>query len=94
MAYNIDTDWDYTTVDAAPVTLGNTTYQVRVQRFNNGNEEVHLTGPRGAEYFLRGYMGEDTGKRQVISWKSGQPLRVKGNEVKVIYIAGIIEVAV
>lgn len=93
MTHTTDTDWDYTMIDAEPVKLGSSIYQVKVQRFNNGQETVHLTGPRGAEYYLLGSLGEDTGLRKVISWKSGNPLRVKGNEVKVIHIAGVIEMA-
>lgn len=53
---------------------------------------IHLTGVRGATYFLRGFLGDDTGKRQVISWKSGQPLRVRGNEVRVLHLGDTIEV--
>lgn len=53
---------------------------------------IHLTGVRGATYFLRGFLGDDTGVRQVISWKSGQPLRIKGNEVRVIVLGDVIEV--
>jgi hypothetical protein len=48
-------------------------------------------------YFLRGFLyrkGQgDTGLRQVISCKSGQPLRVLGNEVRVYHIGDQIEVA-
>lgn len=57
-----------------------------------GNDTV-LTGTRGAQYFLRKFLGEDKGLRQVISYKSGQPLRIAGNEIRVRHIGDIIEQA-
>lgn len=85
----------WTTTDNGTVTLGRTTYSVTTQTFANGSSETELVGPRGAVYFLRPFAekGGDTGRRQVISWKSGQPLRVRGNEVRVIHIGDTIEVA-
>lgn len=91
-----------TTRDAGTVTLGATTYTVSELLFSAYHDAVrnvdvpaasnyHLTGPRGAVYFLRGYLGPDTGVRQVISWKSGNPLRVRGNEVRVVVIGDHIE---
>ncbi len=97
-----------TTVETATnhlpeVVLGKTTYKVEewVHTFVDhlrGDVTVTdtmtvLTGPRGAQYFLRGFLGEDTGRRQVISFTSGAPLRVKGNEVRVVHLGGHIEVA-
>lgn len=77
------------------VTLGATTYTVE---YWADSDMTVLTGPRGAQYFLRGFLYRnakrgDTGLRQVISFKSGQPLRVKGNEVRVYHIGDTIEVA-
>lgn len=78
----------------APVTLGKTTYQVE---YWADSDTTVLTGPRGAQYFLRGFLyrrgASDTGLRQVISFKSGQPLRVRGNEVRVYLLGDVIEVA-
>lgn len=87
------------------VTLGATTYQVTETVYSEwtdrvtgktfpGSTELHLAGPRGATYFLRGFIerGGDTGLRQVISWKSGQPLRQRGNEIRVVRIGDVIEV--
>lgn len=81
--------------DRGTVTLGATTYTVEVQTFANGAHETRLTGPRGAVYFLRPFIerGGDTGLRQVISYRSGAPLRVQGNEVRVYEIGAQIEVA-
>ena len=95
----------FTTIEREPVTLGTTTYAVSethhewIDHMRNDekcmNITVWLTGPRGAQYFLRPYIERngDTGLRQVISWKSGQPLRVRGNEVRVYHLGDIITVA-
>lgn len=91
-----------TTRDAGTVTLGATTYTVSELLFSEYHDAVRnvdvparaewqLTGPRGAVYFLRGYLGTDNGVRQVISWKSGNPLRVRGNEVRVVVLGDMIE---
>lgn len=92
------------TVSRGSIVLGTTTYavtEVQISGYVNMLGEIrpphstwHLTGPRGAVYFLRGFLRDDTGLRQVISWKSGQPLRVKGNEVRVIQLGDVIEKAV
>lgn len=90
--------------DLGTVALGATTYQITESHFSAytdgitgetrpASSTVTLTGPRGASYFLRGFLGADTGLRQVISWKSGQPLRQRGNEIRVIRIGDLIEVA-
>lgn len=88
-------DPQYVMVDAPPVTLAGTTYTVQRQEYDDrpGHEMVWLTGPRGAVYFLRPYneRNGDSGLRQVISWKSGTELRKRGNEVRVTYLAGVIE---
>lgn len=85
------------------VTLGRTTYSVEEWTHSwvdalRGNKECEstttvLTGPRGAQYHLRAFAGPDTGLRQVVSFKSGAPLRVAGNEVRVYQLGDIIEVA-
>lgn len=89
-----------TTTNHNTVTLGRTTYTVQSFTHNwteNGTDhemtDTILTGPRGATYILRPFLGQDNGLRQVISFKSGQPLRVNGNEVRVHHIGDIIEVA-
>lgn len=87
-----------TTQHLPSVTLGKTTYKVEEWHFHSQDGTTYesmtvLTGPRGAQYFLRGFLGEDTGIRQVISMKSGAPLRVKGNEVRVVRLGDVIEVA-
>jgi hypothetical protein len=83
----------YTITDAGTITLGRSTFRVEVQTYANGHHTTWLTGARGAVYFLRGFLGADTGDRQVISWKSGQALRVAGNEVRVVELGNVIEVA-
>lgn len=95
----------YTLQQFAPITLGKTTYEVERQVSTwvdsmdgktKSSETIWLTGPRGASYFLRASIqsmtGTDSGMRQVVSWKSGQPLRVQGNEVRVTLLGDIIEV--
>lgn len=83
----------YTLTAAPAVELAGKTYAVEIQTYADGSQDVHLTGPRGAAYFLREFLGADTGVRQVISWKSGNPLRSKGTEIRVIHIGNVIEVA-
>lgn len=79
------------------VTLGSSTFEVRRFTFDHpGDEprfETHLIGKRGATYLLRPYLEKngDSGIRQVISLNTGAAMRRKGNEVKVIEIAGVIE---
>lgn len=97
-----------TTADRGTVTLGRTTYQVRELLFSayvdaiSGDErpaksEYHLVGPRGATYLVRPFLyrnpAHDTGVHQVISLTSGAPLRVRGNEVRVVVLGDVIEVA-
>lgn len=79
------------------VKLGSATFEVHRFVFEHpGSEprfETHLIGKRGATYLLRPYLEKngDSGLRQVISLNTGAPLRQKGNEVRVIEIAGVIE---
>lgn len=78
-------------------TLGTSTFEVRRLVFEhpgaNPRTETHLVGKRGSVYMLRPYLERkgDSGIRQVISFNTGAPLRQKGNEVKAIEIAGVIE---
>jgi hypothetical protein len=95
-----------TTAARGTVTLGRTTYDVVELLFSEyvdaitgatrpASSEHHLIGPRGARYLLRGFLyrngATDTGIRQVISLTSGAPLRVRGNEVRVVVVGDIIE---
>lgn len=87
---------DYTIVELGEVKIGTTTYRVEEQRYTaTGGTMTWLTGPRGATYFLRGFAlrpGElDDGVRQMISWRTGTPLRQRGNEVRVVQIGDVIE---
>lgn len=86
-----------TVVPDGEVVLGSSVFEVRRFTFDHpGSEmrfETHLIGKRGATYLLRPYLEKkgDSGLRQVISLNTGAPLRQKGNEVRVIEIAGVIE---
>jgi hypothetical protein len=84
----------YTLTDLGEVTLGRSTFRVERQDYTDSARHMTwLHGSRGAVYFLRGYMerGGDTGLRQVISWKSGAPLRQQGNEIRVLEFGTHIE---
>lgn len=86
-----------TVVPDGEVKLGSSVFEVRRFTFDHpGSEprfETHLIGKRGATYLLRPYLEKngDSGIRQVVSLNTGAVLRQKGNEVKVVEIAGIIE---
>lgn len=76
----------------APVVVAGRVFTVETQTMESGRVMTWLTGARGAVYFLREFTGEDTGRRQVISWKSGAPLRDKcGREVRVLLVGDIIQ---
>lgn len=82
--------------DDGTVARGTTEWKVKryFYKDSEGNyirDETILVGKRGAEYLLRGYLNDDTGKRAMISLTSGAEYRSKGNRVEVIEIAGIIE---
>jgi hypothetical protein len=84
---------DYTLTDGGTVTLGRTTYAIEIQdHLTTGGRTVWLTGPRGASYQLRAYSNR-SGHYQVISFKSGQPLRNRGVEVTVYMLGDVIEQA-
>lgn len=75
------------------VMLAGSLFRIEVQTLESGNVTTWLYGPRGAAYFLRPYLERkgDTGLRQVISWKSGAPLRKNGNEIRVHQIGDVLE---
>lgn len=78
----------------ATITLAGQTFTVEVHRSESGPacDTVFLTGKRGGTYFLRNYIGEDTGRYEVINFKSGAPLRDKTlAAVKVFWIGDVIE---
>ena len=77
-----------------PVTIGGRQFTVETSTWGAAGRTLTntvLTGPKGAKFFLRPVPGADTGDRQVVSYKSGQPLRINGTEVRVIQIGDILE---
>lgn len=57
-----------------------------------GGDTMFLTGPRGGVFFLRPFGGEQTGRYEVISWKSGAPLRDRCQRaIRVLWIGDVIE---
>lgn len=85
----------YTLQDAGTIKLGKTTFSVQLQK-NDGYDEIitWLNGPRGAAYTLEPVSHiKDTGVFSVMSFKSGSFLRVQGNEVRVVMLGTVIEVA-
>jgi len=85
----------YTETATGTITLAGTTYEVTTWTHETFDTRTVLRGPRGGEFFLRPFIERngDTGLRQVISYKSGQPLRVRGNEVRVYLLGSMIEQA-
>lgn len=82
----------YTLQTEAPVVLAGRVFTVESQTTDSGNVQTWLTGGRGAVYFLRPFLGEDNGLREVISFKSGAPLRDKCQRpVRVLLVGDIIE---
>lgn len=81
------------------VVLAGSTFTIHRLRFEHGDgqvrQETHLVGSRGSSYLLRPYIERngDTGIRQVVSLNTGAPWRKRGNEIRVIEIAGVIEAA-
>lgn len=84
----------YTMQDAGTIKLGRTTYKVEIQKMDSDGEDITwLKGPRGAAYMLQPTsMLEPTGVCRVRSFSSGAPLRVQGNEVRVVMLGNAIEV--
>lgn len=93
MTTNTNTTPGYTMRDAGEVTIAGRRMRVEVQAYDNGRTTTWLHGPRGAVYVLREFLGADTGVRQVISWKSGAPLRHSRSqrEVRVLLLGDVIE---
>ena len=82
----------YTISTEAPVVLAGRVFTVESQTMDNGNVATWLTGSRGASYFLRPFLGEDNGLREVISFNSGAPLRDKCQRpVRVLLVGDVIE---
>lgn len=85
----------YSLQEAGTIKLGRTTYTVKIQR-NDGYEEVTtwLHGPRGGAYLLQSISQlNDTGIYRAMSLVSGKFLHVRGNEVRVLMLGNLIEVA-
>ena len=91
---NIRIEDGYRMIECAPVKLGKTTYEVTIQRYDENKypDTIWLRGPRGAEYTLvPESIANETGRYRVISFRSGAPLRSKGNEIRVTLLGNIIE---
>lgn len=90
---------ELTTTDHGETELRGTKFQVQRLTFTyddgDENTETHLIGARGTRYLLRPFLerGGDTGIRELISLSSGAPWRKRGNTIRVIEIAGMIEEA-
>lgn len=88
-----------TTTEDGTIELRGTKFEVQrmTHTFNDGETttDTYLYGPRGAMYMLRPFIERkgDSGIRELISMKSGAPWRKRGNPVRVIEIAGVIEEA-
>lgn len=81
--------------DGGTVTLMGRTFTVQIQTFTYEGRatrsEIRLTGPRGAVYFLRGYLGPDSGHRQIIAYNGGNPWRLKGHEIRAFLVGDVID---
>lgn len=86
---------EYTVRDGGTIELGGTTYRIEVQEYHStGGDMVWLIGPRGAQFFLRGFLGVDLGYREVIRWGgAGRPLvnRKTGRKIEVTHLGDVIE---
>lgn len=97
-AKNIRVEDGYRMIECDSIKLGKTVYEVKIQEFDKKDENLTpsvtwLRGPRGGEYVLSPESFEDTGRYRVISWATGAPLRVQGNEVRVTLLGDVIEEA-
>jgi hypothetical protein len=99
MSTETNTNTAYSITDLGTVTLGKTTYSVREMVYTNGNfeSEVTLTGPRGAEYFLRPIMSLKDGRYanhdglfNAVSYK-GSCLKDHGVDMKIIRVGDLME---
>ena len=83
--------------DGGTVTVAGREFRVEVQTFTSLERdprrlqgEVRLIGPRGGVYFLRPFLGNDTGKHQVIEYSTGKPWRHLGHEVRATLIGDVL----
>ena len=85
----------YTLTNLGTLTLGRTTFRVEEQAFEDGiDSRIWLYGPRGGCYFLQEVGLTDTGLREVVSFKTGQPLRDRSQRpVRVYHLGNVIELA-
>ena len=83
----------YRVHDEGRVQLGRTRFRIEVQVYTDGRRFTWLCGPRGSEYFLRPFLGPDDGLRQVVNARTGEVMRCRGNDVLVIEIGDVIELA-
>jgi len=84
----------YITTAIEPITLAGQVFTAEVFRSaeHPASDTVFLTGRRGGVYFLRQRVGELTGRYDVISFKSGAPLRDKAQRpVQVYWLGDVIE---
>ncbi len=80
-----------TTQTIAPVAINGKPFTARHMTHATGGDDIILTGPRGAEYFLRGFLNRDD-VHEVVSFKSGNEMRDKfGKKVRVVCIGEVIE---
>ena len=79
-----------TTTGTAPtVTLAGKVFTIHQQ-----GSATYLIGARGAVYYVRPYLGESTGRHEVIAMASGAPLRDKySRAIKVVAVGDVIELA-
>lgn len=81
----------YTVRDGGEVVLAGRVFTVTIHHTHGYPANIFLTGKRGGIYMLRPFLGPDSGQRQIVSMVGGQPLRVKGNEVRALLLGDIIE---
>lgn len=84
-----------TTTTAGTVKVGRTTYTAEHQAFANGHVVTWLTGPRGGQFFLREITtrGKSTGLFEAASLTTSSTIRDRGNAVRFVVLAGLVEVA-
>lgn len=74
----------------ATVTLAGTRYTVTGEAPGGG---VYLTGPRGGQLYLRPYLGEQTGRRELVRLSGmGEPVRDRcGRPVRALVLGNVVE---
>lgn len=73
------------------VILGRKKFTVNLEIDDN---EIYLNGGRSALYFLRGFIGEDTGVRNIVSVTGGvgEPIRDKSSRrIRVLVLGNMIQ---